>query len=182
MKVMILPGNGNTPIDANWYPYAKEKLEELGLDVILTEMPDPELARKEYWLPFIEEKTNGEENLILIGHSSGAIAILKYLETHKIRGAVLVGVYHTDLGEEEERQSGYFDDEWKWEAIKKNIDWIVIFASTDDPYFSIDEPRFVRDQLGAEYYEYTDQGHFGSSHKDKTEFREMIEVIKRKLQ
>jgi len=92
-----------------------------------------------------------------------------------------VGVCHTDLNMKDEKQNGYFDDEWKWEQIKQNGDWIMIFASTDDPYFSIEEPRFIRDQVDAEYYEYTDQGHFGSGNESKIEFPEMIEAIKRRL-
>jgi len=108
MKAMILPGNGNTPIEENWYPYVKRELEKLDVEVILTEMPDPELARRKYWLPFIEEKTNGTEDVILVGHSSGAIAILKYLETHKVHGAILVGVYYTDLNMEEEKTKWLF--------------------------------------------------------------------------
>lgn len=48
--------------------------------------------------------------LILIGHSSGAVAILRYLETHRIEGAVIIGVCHTDLGDEKKKISGYYDD------------------------------------------------------------------------
>jgi len=140
MRVIIIPGNGNTDISLNWYLYVKEKLEKLGLEVVAKNMPDPDLARKEYWIPFIEQQLGGDDNAILIGHSSGAVAILRYLEDHKAQGAVIVGVYHTDLGMETEKQSGYFDGEWQWSKIRQNVKWIIEFASTDDPYIPIDEP------------------------------------------
>ena len=34
MKVMIIPGNGNTDISDNWFPYVKKGLEVIGIEVI----------------------------------------------------------------------------------------------------------------------------------------------------
>ncbi|MCA9371345.1 alpha/beta hydrolase [Candidatus Woesebacteria bacterium] len=175
MKAIIIPGNGNTPISDNWFPYVKRRLLARGLEVIAEDMPDPELARKSYWLPFIEKKLKTEE-AILIGHSSGAVAIMRYLEEHKAKLAILVGVCYTDLGLESEKKSGYYDEPWNWEAIKKNAKKICIFASKNDPYISISEPRHIKDQLEAEYHEYNDEGHFGSD-VNKTEFPEIVMVV-----
>ena len=180
MKVMIIPGNGNTDVSENWFPYVKEKLEGLGIEVIAKNMPDAKLARRKYWIPFIEENLCGGKDSILIGHSSGAVAILRYLENHKIFGAVIVGACHTDLGLEEEKLSGYFDDEWQWDEIRQNVGWIVQFASTNDPYIPIEEARFIRDKIGSEYHELENQGHMGSD-VHKTEFPEIVEIIKRNL-
>ncbi len=173
---MIIPGNGNADISQFWYPFLKNELEKLGIEVIAKNMPDPDLARKEFWLPFIEKQTNGDEQTILIGHSSGAVAILRYLEAHKIEGAVLIGACYTDLSDEKEKASGYYDDPWQWEKIKQNAKWIVQFASTDDPYISIEEARYVRYHVNPDYHEYTDRGHFMTN-----EFPELVEAIKRKL-
>jgi len=180
MKAMIIPGNGDTKISENWYSYVKEELEKLGFNVIAENMPDPDLARKEYWLPFIEEKLEGDEDAILIGHSSGTVAIMRFLETHKLRGAVIVGAYHTYLRSDHEKASGYFDEDWNWEKIKQNVDWIIQFASKDDPYIPIEEARFVHENLNTEYHESDNQGHFGID-VDKVEFPEMIEIIKKKV-
>ncbi len=176
---MIIPGNGNTDISEIWFPYVKKGLEALGLEVVAKNMPDAKLARRKYWIPFIEENLD-EEDAILIGHSSGAVAILRYLENHKVLGAVIVGACHTDLGLEEEKLSGYFDDEWRWDKIKQNSEWIVQFASTNDPWIPIEEARFIKDKIGSEYYEFRNQGHFGSD-VNKTEFPEIVRIIKEKL-
>ena len=79
MHVMIIPGNNNTDLSELWYPQVRKELEKLGLDVIAKNMPDPDLARKQFWLPFIEEHVKSERSSILVGHSSGAVAILRYL-------------------------------------------------------------------------------------------------------
>lgn len=176
MLAMIIPGNANADMSQFWYPYVKKELEKIGIKVIAKNMPDPDLARKEYWLPFIEEQTGGAQQTILIGHSSGAVAILRYMESHKIEGAVIVGVCYTDLGDEKEKISGYYEDPWRWEKIKQNAKWIIQFASADDPYIPTEEARYVRDRLNTEYYEYADRGHFMEN-----EFSEFVEAIKRKL-
>ena len=179
MKVLIIPGNEHTLITSNWYPYVKEELEKLNVEVIAENMPDPKFARKKVWLPFIKEKFGGEKNSIIIGHSSGAVAALRYLEENKCRFAILVSCYYTDLDNELEKTSGYFDKPWKWEQIKNNTEKIVIFASTDDPFIPISEPRFIKEKVDSEYHEYKDEGHFGLN--KKKEFPEVILVIEKML-
>jgi len=54
-KVIFLPGNdGGSPKD-NWFPYLERELTKFGFEVINKQFPDAELARAEYWLPFISQ-------------------------------------------------------------------------------------------------------------------------------
>ena len=50
-------------------------------------MPDPDLARMRYWLPFIEKNLKADSNSIIIGHSTGAVACMRYLASHQPLGA-----------------------------------------------------------------------------------------------
>jgi predicted alpha/beta hydrolase family esterase len=176
IKAIIIPGNGDDNPEDKWFPYVQRELEKLGIKVTNVKFPDPVLARKEFRLPFIE-KLGADENTILIGHSSGAVAAMRYAENYKILGSVLVGSYTSHLGDENEKKSGYFDIPWDWKAIKDNQKWIIQFASTDDPFIPIEEPRKIHNELETIYHEYTDQGHFGG-HDGKFEFPEMIEAIR----
>ena len=176
-NVIIIHGNGETTIDDCWYPSVARQLGALGLDVIARTMPMAETAPAHIWLPHIEEALGANENSILVGHSSGAIAAMRYAETHRIHGSVLVSAYHTDLGNFYEKRSGYFGKPWDWDAIKANQRWIVQFASTDDPFIPIEEPQHVRDQLGTDYHEFTNRGHFQGY-----DFPELTAVIKEKLE
>ncbi len=95
------------------------------------------------------------QNTVLIGHSSGAVAGLRLLESHPLKGLVLVSACHTDLGMESEAISGYYprpdgSNQWKWDEIPKNVQWIVQFHSEDDPFIPIEEARFVKDKIKAE--------------------------------
>jgi predicted alpha/beta hydrolase family esterase len=180
MKAILIHGNGSSKPTDNWFPYLKKELELLGLTVDAPQFPDTELARSCYWLPFLEKELKADRNTILIGHSSGAIAAMRYAENHEILGSALIGAYHTDLGYSNERLSGYFDARWNWEAIRKNQQWIIQFAATNDPWIPIEEAHLVRDQLQTDYYEFVDQGHFGGDYY-KESFPELLESIKRKI-
>ena len=180
IRAILIHGNGNSKPTDNWLPYLKKELEKLEIEVNAPQFPDTELARSSYWLPFLQNELKPDSNTIIVGHSSGAIAAMRYAETHQILGSVLVGAYYTDLGIEAEKLSGYFDSPWKWENIKKNQKWIIQFASVNDPWIPIKEAVVVRDCLQTDYYESPDQGHFGGDYYKET-FPELLESIKKKI-
>lgn len=180
IKVILIHGNGKSTPNDNWLPYVKSELEKLGIKVIAKQFPDAELAREIFWIPFLKNELRADENTILIGHSSGAVATLRFAEKNKLLGSVIVGAMYTDLGIENEKISGYFDREWDWKAIKNNQKWIIQFASTDDPWIPIKEPRFIHKKLDTEYYEFNMQGHFGGDYY-KPDFPELIDAFKKKI-
>jgi predicted alpha/beta hydrolase family esterase len=176
IKAIFVPGNGGDNYKDRWRPYLKEELEKLGISTVNVDFPDPVLASMKAWLSFLKE-LGADENTILIGHSSGAEASMRYAENNKLLGTVLISACHTDLGLQNEIEAGYYDEPWQWDIIKNNQKWIVQLHSTDDPFINIEEARFVHEKLGSEYYEFNDRGHFA----DKKEFPEVVEAIKRKL-
>lgn len=180
MRIIFIPGNQGSTTKDHWFPYLQREFGKLGFEVIAATFPDPIVASEKAWLPFLEE-LGADENTILIGHSSGAVAAMRFAETKKILGSVLVGACYTDLNDELEKQSGYYNGPWNWDAIKENQKWIVQFASADDPYIPIQEARHIHEQLKTEYYEYKDQGHFGDPERSKDSFPEIVEVIKTNL-
>lgn len=175
-NIILIHGNGGASIDDIWFPKVKDELEALGLEVVAQTMPDNIVARSFKWLPFMENELGADENSIIIGHSSGAVAAMRYAETHRIFGSVLVGASLTDLGVRLERMSGYFDKPWNWNVIKVNQNWIVQFASPDDPYIPIDEPRYIHDKLDTDYHEIPSRGHFMDS-----DLPEVVAVVKERL-
>lgn len=179
-KVILLHGNGGGTGQDNWFPWLKAELDNLGIECLSPNFPDPVQARASIWLPFIQNELKADSQTILVGHSSGAVAAMRYAENHELLGSILVGVCYTDLGDEDEKASGYYDDPWNWNSIKVNQNWIDIFASKDDPYIDISEPRYIKDQINADYHELQDQGHFGED-KGKKDFPELLEVLKNHL-
>jgi len=158
-KVILIHGNGGCTAGDFWLPWVERELTSMGLAVINQTFPDNMRARARVWLPFLES-LGADARTILIGHSSGAVAAMRYAETHPLLGSVLVGVCHSDLGDPYEASSGYYAEPWRWGAIRTNQQWIGIFNSTDDPHIPIAESRLVAAQLRCPYFEFENRGHF----------------------
>lgn len=175
-KVILIHGNSTIRWSYAWMPWIKKELEKLGCNVVAETFPDSIIARERFWIPFLEEYLETDENTILVGHSSGAVCAMRYAENHKILGSVLISPCYTDLGDSLEKQSGYYEGLWLWNQIKENQKWIVQFGSKDDPLIPVEEFRHINEKLDSEYTEFKDKGHF----MDK-KFPELLDVIKNKL-
>jgi uncharacterized protein len=176
VKAILIHGNGGCTAADIWLPWLERELSMLGLDVVNETFPDNVKARARFWLPHLDT-LGADARTILVGHSSGAVAALRYAETHQVLGSVLVGVCHTDLGDRQEAESGYYAAPWQWDRIRANQQWIGIYNSADDPHIPIAEARFVAAQLRCSYFEFTDRGHF----TDTREFPELLAFVTRQV-
>jgi len=118
--VFVLPGNGGGDIlGANWYGWVRDTLnKEVGEGVcVARNMPNPSkfctlvlklnflrknlfvlvVAPMSLWLPFMKNELKIGEQDVIIGHSSGACAAIRFAEKHKVFAIVLVGAYVSDL-------------------------------------------------------------------------------------
>nr|XP_033793035.1 serine hydrolase RBBP9 isoform X2 [Geotrypetes seraphini] len=177
-KAAIVPGNGAGNVESClWYGWTRKRLEKIpNFQCLLRNMPDPITARESQWLPFMESELQCDERTVIIGHSSGAVAAMRYAETHMVYAIILVSAYTSDLGDDNERASGYFNRPWHWEKIRQNCRIIVQFGSTDDPFLPWNEQQAVADSLGADLHKYTNRGHF-----QNTEFNELVSVVQKML-
>ncbi|CAO3564657.1 unnamed protein product [Mortierella alpina] len=171
-RIILIPGNGNDNAENSmWYPSAIDTLAAAkdpatgqllfpGGGVLRT-FPDPYDAHEENWIRFMEDDIEIGEKDVVIGHSTGAAAIMRYVESRKVKGVVLVSAYHSDLGDPSERESGYFNRPWNWDAIERNTSWIIQFASPTDNLVPIEEQRQVASKIpGVNYIELPNRGHF----------------------
>lgn len=115
-------------------------------------------------MPFLRDEVGADNQTIIVDHSSGAVAAMRFAEQYKILGSVLVGACYTALGIENERLSVYYSRPWNWQQIKANQKWICLFASQDDPWIPVKGSRFIHQQLDCEYHEFKNQGHFGGDY------------------
>lgn len=182
-NIVIIPGNGGSHVDTdNWYPWLRDELVKQGYYVTMTDMPDPVAAHMNIWLPHIESELIKDENTIVVGHSSGAVATLRYLETHRLAGAILIGCNYTDLGFEDEKEAGWYEAPWQWEKIKANAGWVVQIHGEDDPYFDTTEPKYIQSKLGSELIVLPNRGHFMTEQNPvNNQFPEIIEILSHKL-
>jgi predicted alpha/beta hydrolase family esterase len=172
-RLVFVHGNQTTHWSFAWAAWLKEELGRLGFETFFETMPDSIIARSEYWLPFLQEHVKVGENDVLIGHSSGAVAAMRYAESNKILGSILISPCYTDAGDELEKQSGYYDNPWQWGKIKANQGKIALFWGNDDPYISQDEFKFIAEQLDPTQIKITGGKHF----LEQDDFPELVQYI-----
>lgn len=177
--VIVCPGNGCTDVrSSNWYGQLYDCLSERGITCLCENFPDPLHARRKKWVLFIrslvEKYAAGqEENVVLVGHSSGAQAALRYAELYPLHGSVLVSATYSDLGDAHERASGYYpqrvgdgdtkeSNPYKFSEMKKNCKIWHQFHSDDDPFIPVKEALAIKEGLGISetFYLLSGRSHF----------------------
>ena len=174
-RFIFIHGNGGNDWKSAWAVWLKSEIEKLGFETVFETMPDAEKARGEYWLPHMQGELKIGIDDVIIGYSSGAVAAMRYTETHDVRGSILISPSHTDLGEELEKESGYFDEPWNWKAIKSHQKKLLVVWGDDDPYIPQREFAYIVLQLGADKIKIPMGRHF----QEKQDFAEIIQYIKK---
>lgn len=180
IKVILIHGMSATSRN-HWFPWLEKALKKREIEVVNKTFPKNLETKAEVLLNFLEKELKADENTILIGHSSGAAVAMRYAENHQIYGSILIGALYTDLGYKEEQETELFEKEWDWKKIRENQNWIIQFASLDDPYIPVEQPQYIHKKLNTEYYEYKDQKHFGSEHYSPKKFPDLLEKLVEKV-
>lgn len=175
-RIIFIHGNQTMHWSFAWTPWLKTELEKLGFETVFETMPDSIIARAKYWLPFLHDYLHAGENDVLVGWSSGATASMRYAEKYRIKGSVLIAPSASDLGDDLEKQSGYFDTPWDWEKIKANQESCALFYSETDPYIPAAEFEQIASQLNPEQFNLPNRKHFI---EDET-FPELLDYIIKK--
>lgn len=178
-NAIIFHGTDGSPY-SNWFKWLEGELTEVGYDVWLPELPNWGAPNNTMMLKMVSEKNfMFNEDTILIGHSSGAVALLQLLP--KIRIAVkatfLVSAFKDDLGRP--NLKGLFDRQFDFKAIKQNGGKITMYQSDDDPYVPVDHANFLAEQLKANLLMMHGKGHFNTENSpDFKEFPALLGAIK----
>jgi len=166
MRIVVIPGMGCSP-RSNWYEwFAREMSSRPEVkECVLRNFPDPNECKESVWIPFIRDVIGLDDRTIVVGHSSGAACAMRLLENDhipKLRGVILVAAAHTDLGDEAERRSEYFNRPWNWEKMKEGAENICCFHGTDDFLIPVHEARFISQKMKGDNYTYIEMD--GVSH------------------
>jgi predicted alpha/beta hydrolase family esterase len=100
-NALILHGTSANP-HANWFDWLAGQLEANGYEVWAPQLPNADKPDMTAYRQFIfDSNFDFNDETLLVGHSSGAVAVLSVLEalplSTKIDTAVMVGVYRPEL-------------------------------------------------------------------------------------
>jgi len=167
-RIIIVHQWGSGP-EGDWYPWLKKQFELRGYGVVVPKMPNPDSPDIDDWIRVIErEVIEPNEDVILVGHSVGAQAILRYVaglkEKQKLGELVLVAPWFslTNLSPEEEKiAKPWLKTPIDFESVKAHTKEITAIFSSNDPYVPLKENLDICEtKLGAETIVEGDMGHF----------------------
>ena len=110
--IVIIPGMGCMPVaHVNWYSWfaSSMRTNQVSQNASFEIFPIHTNVRRVYGLLSSSMRLDLTK---VVGHSSGAACAMRLLESdqvRKVKGTILVAVAHTDLDEESERRSEYFN-------------------------------------------------------------------------
>lgn len=145
-KILIIHGWEGNP-NIYWIPKAKEKLENEGYKVYTPMMPGGYFPIKAEWLKVIEDYQPDKE-WVLIGHSLGGVAILKFLEKAQldIKKAVLIATPFEPM--KFSPIANFFDPGFDWKKIKSKCLSFSVLNETDDPVVPCEHGKRFAKYLG----------------------------------
>jgi hypothetical protein len=152
--------------------WAKGKLEGLGHEVFVPEMPDTNTPKIAPWVGKLAE-TVGEvrEDDVFIGHSIGTLTVLRYIESLPertfIKKIILVAPWHVltlDESENPETAEPWIEEPMDWGKVKSRIGKTIAVFSKDDPWVPIKENlEFFKEKLDPTIIVKDGMGHFNDS-------------------
>ncbi len=166
----------------NWFQWLKNSLEERGYAVWVPDLPSSDMPSLREWTNYIFENTPFEINAetVLIGHSSGAVAVLVVAQLSKgVDKTISVGAYKDLVYLHEEldfhANDRFFDIDFDFEKIKQNSNERLFIHSDDDPYCPLSHAEYLAEKTDGEPVVIPNSGHFNLEKSEK--FKEFPQIL-----
>lgn len=159
MQVLIIHG-WNSDSKDNWFPWLKKELEARGIVVHCPDLPDSFSPNQARWLKKINETIKLDNELIIVSHSLGTIAALRFLESledQKIITTILVAGFTQSFGVT--AILDFFKTPFNWNKIRRNSKKFIVISSDNDPYLPISEGQKLAENLNADFIIEKNAGH-----------------------
>lgn len=179
-NAVILHGTFNNPND-NWFPWLKKQLEKKSYKVWVPNLPGADKPNIDRYNKFLFKNWQFDKDSVLIGHSSGAVAILGILQALPndaiVGKAIVVAGFKDDLDWDPTRE--LFAKPFDYQKIKTKAKKFILIHSDDDPYVSIEHGYFLKEKLGGELIIMKGQKHFNIADAGRKylKFPEILEYI-----
>jgi hypothetical protein len=182
-NALLLHGTANDHT-RNWLPWLKLELEHRGYKVWVPDLPIADKPNIERYNKFIFPKWTFDKDSIIVGHSSGAVAILGILEQLpkkvKINKAILVAGFIEDLQPDFLKE--LFMKPFDYKKIKSKASKIVLFHSDNDPYVPLWHGKKLRDFLCGELIVMNGQAHFSTTTYPGNKYLQFPELLEKILE
>lgn len=180
MKVILIHGKDTDP-SQKWYPWLGAEAKKKGYDFIAPVLPNSADPVMSEWLAEID-KASPDDQTILIGHSRGGVAVLRWLERQssekRVKKVILVATNSGRLKDKtilEESNYGFYTEAgYDFKKIKSHCNDFVIFHSCDDKWVPFADGEMNAAGLAASFLKFDHYGHFG---KDVSQIPELLQEL-----
>lgn len=165
-KAAIIHGAKGSP-NSNWFNAISPELKSDGFEVFIPQFPTPQGQTLENWLNHFHSQVGKmDQDSLLIGHSVGAVFVLRLLEKLEspISTAVLVSGFTGTLGlpEYDNLNESFISEPFNWNQIRRNAKHFICFNGENDPYVPFEQGQAIADSLGVKNHVIKDGGHLNS--------------------
>jgi uncharacterized protein len=179
---LIVHGSRGEP-DGNWFPWLKQKLENLGGKVFAPQFPTPENQSFDAWHKVAEQALSGcaAGNTVLIGHSTGAVFVLRMAElaVQPYRSIFSVCPFVCDLGlkDYDNLNADFVHHAFSWPKVAKGALKITCLAGDNDPYVPLERSEDIAANIGTRLIVIEKAGHLNAE-SGYREFPLLLEKIR----
>lgn len=170
-KVYIVHGWDGNP-DEPLFVWLDKKLSARGYAVERLAMPEPETPMIEAWVRKLQESVVPDAETILVGHSVGCQAVMRYIETvpeeARIAGMVLLAPWmkldQTTIEEEGEEvveiARPWMETPIDFNKVKMIAGRVIAIFSDNDDFVELSQKDFFEEKLAAQTVVEHEKGHF----------------------
>lgn len=197
MKFVIFHGAYGNP-EGNWFPELKEKLQNLGQEVIVPQFPidnfdditnhkKPKNQNLESWLKVfgkIAKKSKKNEKICFVGHSLGPLVILHVVDKYnlKLDSAIFVSPFMRKLNDYrfDTVNKTFYKMNFNFKKLRKLIPISYVLYSDNDPYVNKKYSLEFAKKMNSSLIFVTRAGHMNSE-INLNEFPLVYELCKSRL-
>jgi len=170
-RAFIIHGWMGAPHDG-WFPWLKDRLEDVGFDVLSLEMPDNEDPQIGPWIARLAGAVGvPDEQTYFIGHSVGGQTILRYLASldgRKVGGVVCVATWFPIMNLKEEADIAtakpWTETPVDFAAVLRATGNITAIFSDNDPWVPLQANREIFErELKAKIIVESNKGHLSGA-------------------
>ncbi|MGW4126309.1 RBBP9/YdeN family alpha/beta hydrolase [Nocardia sp. NPDC004711] len=155
--------------DSVWFPTFRAELEAAGHRVVIPDLPNSEAPRVKPWLETLAGAVAAPaEDTVLVGHSIGAVNVLRFLEQYDVTSGVFAGVVLVSTSVHEvgyDLLAEFFEREFDWPRIRAAARQFRALTAIDDPVNApnpLEHIDVLVRELGATALVLPDGGHLGA--------------------
>jgi len=179
---LIVHGAFGSPQE-NWFPWLKTKLQQSGGTVFVPQFPTPDNQNLITWqkVASVTLKDCDPAHTVLIGHSTGAVFVLRMAEQARqpFKAVFSVCPFMEALGNPtfDPLNASFVTSPFNAVACKKGALKITCFAGDNDPYVPLASSKDVANKVGAELIMIAKGGHLNAD-AGYVEFPQLLDRVR----